>query len=160
MRTKPVMSDEAYAQKMERKDLTPDGSALIPDPTPIAPPLGYIKQPSITERIRDMVRSEHLRAAAEAAGAETFEEANDFDVGDDYDPNSPYEEVYEPPVRDMEGEAAPLPSPTPASTGVPLPSGEGEGARGSEGAAGPPQPPAAPGTPQPARPAEGRPKPS
>lgn len=130
MRTKPVMSDEAYADKLARKELTPDGSAIIPDPTPIAPPLGYVKQPSITERIRDMVRSEHLRRAAEEAGAETFEEANDFDVGDDFDPHSPYEEVFEPPVVDA----------PPDPTGVPSPGG-GEGAGGVSATAGtPPQP--------------------
>lgn len=126
LREKPQMSEADYAAKMSRKELTADGAALIPDPTPVAPPLGYTRQPSITERIREMVRSEHLRQAAEAAGVETFEEANDFEVGDDFDPASPYEEVYEPPAD--------------VSTGVPSPGG-GEGAGGpSEGAGVPPQP--------------------
>lgn len=58
---------------------------------PIAPPVGYVQQPSLAERIRSMVRSEHLRAAAEGAGFETFEESEDFEVGEDYDPKSPYE---------------------------------------------------------------------
>lgn len=66
------------------------------DPTPIAPPIGYKKSPSIAEQIRAMVRSEKLRQEAEAEGYETFEEADDFDVGDDFDPKSPYEEVFEP----------------------------------------------------------------
>lgn len=70
----------------------------MPDPTPVAPPVGYNRQPSLAEQIRAMVRSEQVRQAAEAAGLETFEEADDFDVGDDYDPASPYEEVFEPPV--------------------------------------------------------------
>lgn len=139
VKSKPVMSEAAYAAKMERKELTPDGAALIPDPTPIAPPLGYVKQPSITERIRDMVRSEHLRIAAEAAGAETFEEADDFDIGDDHDPSSPYEEVFEPPV-----------APTPDPTGVPSPGG-GEGAGGL---------PAAPAAPVVAAPAASSPNPA
>lgn len=68
----------------------------VPDPIPMAPPIGYKRQPSLTERIRDMVRSEHLRIAALEAGQETFEEADDFEVGDDFDPNSPYEEVFDP----------------------------------------------------------------
>lgn len=132
VREKPRMSDGDYAEKMERKGLTPDGAMLdAPDmDLPIAPPLGYIKQPSITERIRDMVRSEHLRLAAESAGAETFEEANDFDVGDDYDPSSPYEEVFDPPapVISTPDPAAPIVE----STGVPIPpvGGTGEGAEG------------------------------
>lgn len=76
-----------------------DGRELM-DPTPIAPPIGYKKSPSIAEQIRTMIRSEHLRQEAERAGYETFEEADDFDVGDDFDPKSPYEEVFEPVPQD------------------------------------------------------------
>lgn len=79
--------------------LTPglnDRGIETPDPTPMAPPLGYNKQPSMMENIRNLVRSEALRQAAEAAGAETFDEADDFDVGDDFEPASPYEEVFDP----------------------------------------------------------------
>ena len=68
----------------------------IMDPTPIAPPIGYKKSPSIAEQIRNMVRSERLRQEVEQQGFETFDEADDFDVGDDFDPKSPYEEVFEP----------------------------------------------------------------
>lgn len=70
----------------------------IADPTPIAPPIGYNKQPSMMENIRNMIRSERLRQEVEAAGAETFEEADDFDVGEDFDPTSPYEENFDPVV--------------------------------------------------------------
>lgn len=153
LREKPRMSEEEYANKMARKELTVGGDALIPDPTPVAPPLGYIRQPSLTERIRDMVRSEHLRRVAEESGAETFEEASDFEVGDDYDPSSPYEEVFEPPV---------VPEvPTSDPTGVPPSSGGGEGAGGSpDASAAPPQPPAGASSPAPAQPAPVAPKPS
>lgn len=122
LRRKPVMDGEEYLAKLAEKNLTPDGGALVPDPTPIAPPVGYVKQPTITERIRDMVRSERLRAEAEAAGAETFEEAEDFDVGDDYDPTSPYEEIFDPPIPVIDRGSPPL--------------GEGEGARGSKSPSG------------------------
>lgn len=71
-----------------------EGRELM-DPTPIAPPIGYRKSPSISEQIRTMIRSEKLRQEAEEAGYETFEEADDFEVGD-FDPKSPYEEVFEP----------------------------------------------------------------
>lgn len=70
-----------------------------PDPTPIAPPVGFIKQPTLAETMRQMVRSEELKRAARESGAETFEEADDFDVGDDYDPKSPYEEEFEPAIN-------------------------------------------------------------
>jgi len=51
----------------------------IPDPNPMAPPVGYKRSPTISDRIREMIRSENLQREALAAGAETFEEANDFD---------------------------------------------------------------------------------
>lgn len=88
------------AEKFERRTprkktkLTKRGKEIV-DSTPIQPPLGYKKQESLHEQIRRMVVSEQLRLAAEQAGMETFEEADDFDVGDDLDPTSPFEEVFE-----------------------------------------------------------------
>lgn len=67
------------------------------DPVPLAPPVGYRREVSQSERIRQMIRSEHMRMAAEIQGMESFEEADDFDVEDDpIDPNTPYEEVFDP----------------------------------------------------------------
>lgn len=62
----------------------------LPDPTPVAMPVGFQIEPSISELIKRYVRDEVSRAAAQD-GEETFEEADDFDVGDDFDPNSPWE---------------------------------------------------------------------
>lgn len=59
------------------------------DPKPLAIP-ARIRPVTDVERLRAMVRGE-LSLAAQADGFETFEEANDFDVGDDYDPTSPWE---------------------------------------------------------------------
>lgn len=67
----------------------------IPDPIPLAPPVDYVKLPSLYDQVRQMVRSEQLRMAAELQGAETFEDADDFDVDDDFDPRTRYEEVFE-----------------------------------------------------------------
>lgn len=67
----------------------------IPDPTPVAPPVGYNRQPTMVEHIRAMVQGELLRRAAEESGAETFEEADDFDIPGD-EPFSPYEAEFEP----------------------------------------------------------------
>lgn len=72
------------------------------DPVPVAPPVGYKKQPSMVELVRDMIKSEKLRQEAESAGMESFEDADDFDVEDDYDPTTPYEEEYDPIDRDAE----------------------------------------------------------
>lgn len=63
----------------------------FPDPTPMSPPVGYVKQDSLAEQIRRVVRSEKLAMEAEAAGYETFDEADDFDIEDDPLPMSPYE---------------------------------------------------------------------
>lgn len=73
-----------------------DAGREIPDPVPLAPPVGYTAQPSMVDIIRSQIRSAQLAAEAEAAGMETFEEADDFDVADDFDPSSPYEEMFDP----------------------------------------------------------------
>lgn len=90
-----VLEAEARALGMAR--LTPEGREVV-DGRPMAPPVGYKRSPSLMEQVRAMVRSEHLAREVARAGAETFEEANDFDVGDDYDPSSPYEEYFDPPA--------------------------------------------------------------
>lgn len=76
----------------------------VMDPTPMEPPLGYKKQPSMVELIREQIRSARLAEEAEAAGMETFEESEDFDVGDDYDPQSPYENEFDPPIATIKSE--------------------------------------------------------
>lgn len=69
-----------------------------PDPTPMAPPIGYVKQPSLHDQIRAMIRTEKVRQMVMEAGYETPEEADDFEVGDDYDPSTPYEAYFDPPL--------------------------------------------------------------
>lgn len=72
------------------KKLPLDGKGqLVPDPTPMAPPIGYKPQPDMMEMIRHQVRMASMEA--ERAGLETEDEADDFDVGDDQEIRSPYE---------------------------------------------------------------------
>lgn len=54
----------------------------LPDPTPVELPLGFKRPESLNDQIRRMIRGE-MSAQASAAGNETFEEANDFDVDED-----------------------------------------------------------------------------
>lgn len=68
----------------------------VPDPKPKEVPAGLRKHVPLNQRIRQMVQTEQWRLAQEKLGNETFEEADDFNVGDDYDPHSPYEEVFDP----------------------------------------------------------------
>lgn len=81
-----------------RSELTPDGRFELPDPTPMAPPIGYKAEPTLSDMIRSMVRREQFNLEVSRAGFETFDEAEDFDIEDDpVDPLTPYERVFEPP---------------------------------------------------------------
>jgi len=80
----------ATARQKKEKRLTKEGREKL-NPKPMAPQIGYKKQQSIADRVRDMVRSERLKMEAEMAGAEPFEEADDFDIPEDrVEPPTPY----------------------------------------------------------------------
>lgn len=96
----------------------------VPDQTPVAVP-AYIKKYDQRDTIKELIR-QALSQEAQDAGYETFEEADDFDVGDDYDPSSPYEEQFDPetgtslwdnqePIAGNAFQDANAPSATPAS---------------------------------------------
>lgn len=96
----PLALDD-YIQKLKDKGYDKDGNIIL-DPTPMAPPIGYKKAPSMVEIVRDMVRSERLAQEARDAGHETFEEAEDFDVDDDPELlRSPYENQFDPPLEEL-----------------------------------------------------------
>lgn len=84
---------KSYKSNMGRLDER--GRELL-DGRPMEPPVGYNPQPSLMEKIRKMVHDAQIQRDLAKAGVETFDEANDFDVGDDYDPTSPWEQFYEP----------------------------------------------------------------
>lgn len=86
-----------------------------PDPTPVAPPVGFVHQPSLHERIRDAVLME-MRQRGEAGGFETPEEADDFDVDEDLFPASPHE------IGEIDAPTPPAPRP-PASSAPSQPAG-------------------------------------
>lgn len=79
----------------------------IPDPTPMAPPVGFVRRPPLHERIRAMVQEEFERMKSERE-VESPEEADDFWIeGDEDDPREgrfallpgfEWEESYEPPA--------------------------------------------------------------
>lgn len=95
-----VMSEIKYREPLEptplEEYLNKDGHEM-PNPIPVAPPVGFKRQPSMVDHLRDMVRSELLRREVTAQGIETFEEADDFTIDDDpIDPSSPWEGEFEP----------------------------------------------------------------
>lgn len=107
LRRPKKMTAEEYMKKMLEKGIDEYGNFVVSD-VPMAPPIGYKKQPSMVEMVREMVRSERLRAEAEAADAESFEESEDFDVDDDPDyPHTPWTNDFDPPLREIlrEGQA-------------------------------------------------------
>lgn len=61
---------------------------LNPEPSHI--PVKVRRTDALTEQMRRVIREEMSRAA-ELQGMETFEESNDFQVDDEYDPTSPHE---------------------------------------------------------------------
>ena len=71
----------------------------IGNPIPIEPPLGYQRQPSLVDQIRQAVRAE--RAALEEMEPETYEEHSDFDVEDDPQPASRWENDTEPTINEL-----------------------------------------------------------
>lgn len=66
----------------ESTRLTDDGAEILDD-TPVAIPMRIKKMMNDTDRIQAAVQA--ISRAMEEAGEETFEEADDFDVGEDYD---------------------------------------------------------------------------
>lgn len=76
------LSVEEYALKMLARGLDENGNQKVSS-VPQEPPIGYKRQPSMVEIVQEAIRSERLKREAEDAGFETFEESDDFDVGDD-----------------------------------------------------------------------------
>lgn len=115
----------------------------FPDPVPVAPPVGYKKQPSIMDNIRELIARASLEAAAQ--GFETAEEADDFDVVDEFDPidrGTPWEAHFYP-AEPEAPKPAPTPSVAPAAPSSAPSKGDADPPRGGSGA--PPGAPSAPG---------------
>lgn len=98
----PESGEISFTKRISHQDrfLTKAGQE-IPDPRPAAPALGKKPEMHIRDYIRSMVHNERLQQELDAAGHETFEEANDFEVGDDYFPDSQYENDLEPSVAEL-----------------------------------------------------------
>lgn len=67
----------------------------VPDPTPLVLPSGFRRPETLAEQVARLVRGAMSRRAEEE-GFETFEDSEDFDVDDDFDPRTPFEEVFDP----------------------------------------------------------------
>lgn len=78
-----------------RSHILPDGSE-VPDPKPVALPVGFERPESIHDLIRRLVTDPSIRDEMKNAELESFDEADDFDIEDDVMVNSPHEDVYDP----------------------------------------------------------------
>lgn len=104
-RVKKYLTWDEYRSLDKNNRVTPEGEFVpihdtegreLPDPVPLAPPVGWHANPSMFETMRQMIRSEAVRAYAEAQGDETFEDAQDFDVDEEDFPHSPHEGDFDP----------------------------------------------------------------
>lgn len=77
----------------------------LPDPTPMQPPLGYKKSLSLSEQIAQQVRIAHLKILEDSAVHESEDEADDFEIGDDFEPLSPHENDHMPTLANLKRRA-------------------------------------------------------
>lgn len=70
-----------------------------------SPPLGFKKTLSLHEQIREQVMRFKRELLADDAVAETEEEADDFDVGEDFEPLSKYENDHIPSIKALKAKA-------------------------------------------------------
>lgn len=67
----------------------------IPDQTRLEVPLGFKRPETLAEQVQRLVRHSVSEYAA-LHGAETFDEADDLELEDDFDPSTPYEVEFDP----------------------------------------------------------------
>lgn len=81
----------------EKLKFLDDKGREIPDPSPISVPAAFRRPETLAEQIRRLIRSDKLKQMADDQEMDTFDEAEDFDIDDEFwDPSSPYEEVFDP----------------------------------------------------------------
>lgn len=93
------------SERSRKANLDDTGGEILSS-VPMQPPVGFRREPSMFDIMRDMIARERMEL--ENAGFETPEEADDFDVDDDFDPSSPYEHNFDPPAP---SEVPPVASP-------------------------------------------------
>lgn len=97
-----------------REVISPEGEVIsshdpagreVLDPVPMAPPVKLDRGMTQAEHVRRLVRNE-LSLAAVEEGEESFEEADDFDTGEDDDfPMTQYEREFDPEYLRLKDEA-------------------------------------------------------
>lgn len=80
-----------YSELDDEGELHFDYSAEFPDGTPVEVPLRFSRPPTLEERMKMFIRSQRMQEVAQAAGMESFQEADDFEIDDPDEALTPYE---------------------------------------------------------------------
>lgn len=89
------MSDPMKVHPVTGVILQDEHGYEVPDPQPMQVRTGFKRPETLAEQVQRLVRGAISRQAEEA-GMETFEDSEDFDVESDSEPNTPYEEFFDP----------------------------------------------------------------
>lgn len=90
---------EEYLKRQQKRGYT--GALQAVSEIPMAPPVGYKKRDSIFDIVHAQVTAQLSQQAA-AQQKESFEEFEDFEIPDDpIDRSSPYENDFDPKMRDL-----------------------------------------------------------
>lgn len=101
-------TSDAFREPKKSPEKHDENGNEIGNPTPMQPPLGYKKSLSLAEQIGQQVRLAKLEMLENRHLEETEEEADDFNVGDDYEPLSPHENDHVPSVAVLKERAQKL----------------------------------------------------
>lgn len=81
-KVRPRLSEAAYLEKLVRLRKNGFGDE-VPDPTVMEPPIGWVEAPTMVELMRKMIRDHDIEKGLMNDEYESFDEADDFDVGDE-----------------------------------------------------------------------------
>lgn len=95
IKVETAAADEGLKQAPLRHDAR---KHEVLDPTPMQPPLGYKPTPTLSEQIRMQVMQMKADLLNDESIGETEEEADDFEIGDDFEPLSRHENDHIPPI--------------------------------------------------------------
>lgn len=71
------------------------GEELLDD-RPMSAAVGFKRPPSLADLVKSLIRNEQVQRDFETHGIETFDDADNFNTGEDMDMTSPWEENFDP----------------------------------------------------------------
>lgn len=77
-----------------KKNIDDKGREIL-DPTPLAVSVRLKRPPTLAEQVKMLLSQEAFRRRLHEEGVETFEESDDFDCDEDFDPRHPWERNFD-----------------------------------------------------------------